>query len=113
VEGTQITGANYASWWNLDYSGDTVWDMLYHAYNFTILNLTGETRTKLINNALISSNADGVIINRNKSCKRDLSSLNEFNCALPCVVIESDMIDGSFIDLRTANERIRTLIDTL
>ena len=113
VEGMQIVGSNYASWWNLDYGGDNVWDMLYHAYNFTVLNLTGITRSKLINDDLVNSKADGVIINRNKSCKRDFFSLNEFNSSLPCAVIESDMIDAGFIDMQTAIDRINILIAAL
>jgi benzoyl-CoA reductase/2-hydroxyglutaryl-CoA dehydratase subunit BcrC/BadD/HgdB len=109
----QIVGSNYASWWNLDYGGDNVWDMLYHAYNFTVLNLTGKTRSKLINDDLERTKADGVIINRNKSCKRDFFSLNEFKSSLPCAVIESDMIDAGFIDMQTANDRINILIAAL
>lgn len=113
VEGMQIVGSNYATWWNLDYRGNNVWDILYHAYNFTLLNLTGKTRSKLINDGLAYTKADGVIINRNKSCKRDFFSLNEFSCTLPCAVIESDMIDGSFIDLQTANDRMNSLMAAL
>ncbi len=113
VDGAHIVGANYITWWNLDYSGKTVWEKLYHAYNFTVLNLKKETRTNLILDDICQKKAEGVVINQNKSCKRDFSSLRESDCPVPYATIESDMIDRKFLDINAAKERLNLLISML
>jgi benzoyl-CoA reductase/2-hydroxyglutaryl-CoA dehydratase subunit BcrC/BadD/HgdB len=113
TDGCRIVGANYITWWNLNYSGNTIWDMLYNAYNFTVLNLSKNTRVNLILDDIRSVNAQGVVINHNKSCKRDFTSLQEKDCPLPFAAIESDMIDRTFLDMASAKERIEILLSMI
>jgi benzoyl-CoA reductase/2-hydroxyglutaryl-CoA dehydratase subunit BcrC/BadD/HgdB len=113
IDGMNIVGANYIRWWNLDYSGSTVWEMLYNAYNFTVLNRGRETRTMMITDDIRRVKAEGIIINRNKSCKRDFTSLPEADCPVPCVSIESDMIDRTYMDIAAAKERMAVLLSML
>ncbi|MDR2797469.1 MAG: 2-hydroxyacyl-CoA dehydratase family protein [Treponema sp.] len=113
IEGARIVGANYVNWWNLDYSGDTLWETLYRAYNFTVLNQTGETRTAQLLEDLRRTRAEAVFINHNKSCKRDFTSLRVSDCPLPYGVIESDMIDRTFLDRNAVQERLQLLVSML
>jgi hypothetical protein len=61
IEGARIVGANYVNWWNLDYAGATLGEILYRAYNFTVLNQTGETRTALLLEDLRCTRAEAVL----------------------------------------------------
>ncbi|MDR3115078.1 MAG: hypothetical protein LBU25_06115 [Treponema sp.] len=105
--------ATYVNRWNLDYSGDTLWEILYRAYNFTVRNRTRETRTALLLADLRRTRAEAVLINHNKSCKRDFTSLFVSDCPLPYGVIESDMIDRTFLDHNAAQERLQLLVPML
>jgi benzoyl-CoA reductase/2-hydroxyglutaryl-CoA dehydratase subunit BcrC/BadD/HgdB len=111
-----ISGADYLSWWNLDYSGADWRERLYNAYNFTFLNLKPETKTARINADIIRCGARGLVINRNKSCKRDFATyVCTFppNHALPCMTLESDMIDSTQLNRDGLTERVETFIETL
>jgi len=112
-DGGQIVGANYATWWNLDYSGADVWERLYNAYNFTSLNQPHEAQRGRVLAEFERAGADGAIINRNKSCKRDSALFFEKDSPIPCVTIESDMIDHNYTDIQREAGRIGFLMSAI
>lgn len=103
----RITGANYLTWWNLDYSGIDCFDILFHAYNFTFLNLNQNERTKRLINLIKESGAVGTICLRNKSCKCDFVSAQ--NIELPQTELKIDMIDRTYLDVGKAKKQIALL----
>lgn len=105
--GCRITGANYLTWWNLDYSGDDCLDILFHAYNFTFLNLNQNERTNRLVSLIKESGAAGAVSLRNKSCKCDFVSAK--NVGLPQAELEIDMIDRTYLDVGKAKKQIAVL----
>jgi benzoyl-CoA reductase/2-hydroxyglutaryl-CoA dehydratase subunit BcrC/BadD/HgdB len=105
-----IVGGDYLSWWNLRYDGEDVWERLYNAYNFTFLNLTAGSKTKMILEDIKNTRAQAMVINHNKSCKRDFSTLYNEYSVLPYTIIESDMIDRNYLNKSAVQERINTLL---
>ncbi|GHT55144.1 2-hydroxyglutaryl-CoA dehydratase [Spirochaetia bacterium] len=113
---SQVVGADYLSWWNLNYDGDDVWEQLYNAYNFTFLNLTAKSKNKILLEDIHRSRAQALIINHNKSCKRDFSTFyNEYNdySVLPYLAIESDMIDRNYLNKTAVQDRINTFLNII
>jgi benzoyl-CoA reductase/2-hydroxyglutaryl-CoA dehydratase subunit BcrC/BadD/HgdB len=108
-----IVGANYLSWWNMRYDGEDVWERLYNAYNFTFLNLNAQSKSKIILDDIHRVNAKALIINHNKSCKRDFSTFYNEYMMFPTTIIESDMIDRNYLNIAVAQERINTLLSTI
>lgn len=111
MDGLRITGSNYAAWWSLDYSGSNVFERLFHAYNYTFLNLGQRARTKRLLEMIGRSKAGGCIVLRNKSCKCDFVSAKEI--ALPQAELEIDMIDRKFLDMEKAKKQIELLKEIL
>lgn len=107
LEDFRIVGANYITWWNLDYSGESVFEQLFQAYNYTFLNLTQETKNKKLAGIIRRSGASCAITLHNKSCKCDFVSAR--NVRIPQAELETDMIDRTFLDLSMAQEQIRLL----
>ncbi len=105
--GCRITGSNYLTWWNLDYSGMDCFDVLFHAYNFTFLNLNQNERTDRLVSLIKKSGAAGTVSLRNKSCKCDFVSAK--NVGLPQVELEIDMIDRTYLDVGKARKQIALL----
>lgn len=106
LEGCRITGSNYITWWSLDYSGETPFEQLFHAYNFTFLNLAQETKSKRLTECICKSGAAGTVTLHNKSCKCDFVSAR--NIGLPQAELEIDMIDRGFCDKDKAKRQIET-----
>lgn len=111
LEGFRISGANYITWWNLDYSGNTPLERLFQAYNYTFLNLTLESRTKRLAECIRKSGAVGTVTLHNKSCKCDFVSARKIG--LPQVELEMDMIDRTFLDVERAKAQMEILKETL
>ena len=111
LERCRICGSNYITWWNLDYSGVSVMEQLYHAYNFTFLNLLQETRTARVTECIHRSGALGAVTLHNKSCKCDFVSAR--NIDIPQVELEIDMIDREFLNLERARQQMDVLMESL
>jgi benzoyl-CoA reductase/2-hydroxyglutaryl-CoA dehydratase subunit BcrC/BadD/HgdB len=112
-EGARMVGANYASFWNLRFDGGDCWERLANAYNNTWLNKPYTEQRGLILDGVSRSGAQCVIINRNKSCKRDFVSFSQSDCQLPSVMIESDMIDRGYLNREREYAKIRYLASLL
>lgn len=111
LDGCRVCGANYVSWWNLDYSGEDIFERLFRAYNYTFLNLKGSTRTEKLTELLQASRAQGVITLHNKSCKCDFVSAR--NIGLPQAELEIDMVDRTFLDVEGAKRKVQLLKQTI
>ena len=111
LAGFKIVGANYITWWNLNYSGDDVFEKLYNAYNYTFLNLSQNTRNVLLKNAISQSGAVCSVSMHNKSCKCDFVSAKDINIAK--TEIEMDMIDRSFSNIERVKSQIDLIKDTI
>jgi benzoyl-CoA reductase/2-hydroxyglutaryl-CoA dehydratase subunit BcrC/BadD/HgdB len=111
MENARVSGSNYITWWNLDYSGNGLFERLYRAYNFTFLNLTQETKKSRLTACIRNSGAIGAITLRNKSCKCDFVSAR--SVGLPQAEIEIDMIDREFLNLAKAKRQIEQLLESL
>lgn len=107
----RISGANYITWWSVTYLGSTVFEQLYHAYNFTFLNLSRETKLERLVKLIKNSGAVGAITLRNKSCKCDFVSARDVG--LPQAELEIDMIDREFTDLHQVKRQIDQLLEGL
>ena len=103
----RIVGANYVTWWNLDYSGNDIFEKLYNAYNFTFLNLNQESRTQRLRTLIESSKAVAVISLHNKSCKCDFVSAKDIS--VPQVELDIDMIDRTVLDVDRAQQQLDLL----
>lgn len=111
LDGFRIAGSNYITWWNMDYSGRDPWEQLFHAYNYTFLNLTQETRTKRLSEWIEASGAVGAITAHNKSCKCDFVSAK--NIRLPQMELDIDMIDRNYMDMESARASIEVFREML
>lgn len=111
LDGFRISGSNYIMWWNLDYSGSSVMEQLFQAYNYTFLNLTQKSRDERLTRWIAISEAKGAITLHNKSCKCDFVSAR--NVGLPQVELEIDMIDRTFVDETKAKRQIDLLKENL
>lgn len=111
LDGCRISGANYITWWNLDYDGDDPLEQLFHAYNYTFLNLTQKTRTRRLMEQIRQSKAAGAISVRNKSCKCDFVSAKEIS--IPQAELEVDMINRNYVDVEKADMQIQLLKESL
>ncbi len=103
----RIVGANYITWWNLDYSGEDCFEALFNAYNYTFLNLSQKSRDERLSKELEKSGAKCAIVLHNKSCKCDFVSAR--NIGIPQVELEIDMIDRNYLDLDKARKQIDLL----
>ena len=111
LEGFRIVGANYLTWWILEYNGNDPFEQLFNAYNFTFLNLLQKSRDEKLIQLVKSSGAKGAIVLHNKSCKCDFVSAR--NIPIPQVELEMDMIDRTYLDIKKAQTLIDLLRDTL
>ena len=104
MEDIHIVGSNYITWWNLDYSGDDVFERLFNAYNYTFLNLSQETRNSRLQQVVRDSGAQFAVTVQNKSCKCDYVSARRLE--IPQAEISADMIDRTFLDMEDAKRKI-------
>lgn len=111
LEGYRVAGSDYITWWNLDYSGADVFEQLFHAYNFTFLNLCQETRNSKLSKLIQDSGALCSVTLHNKSCKCDFVSAR--NIDIPQAEVEIDMIDRNFLDQDKARNQIDLLKETV
>ena len=111
LRGCRVVGANYLTWWSLDFSGNDVFERLFNAYNYTFLNLCQNNRDEKLNELIKDSGAKGVVAMKNKSCKCDFVSAK--NIELPQASIEMDMIDRNFMDVDRARELIELMKDCI
>ena len=111
LEDVRISGSNYVTWWSLDYSGNDIFERLYKAYNFTFLNLSEKTKTRMLSDCIAASGAAGAISLWNKSCKCDFVSAK--NIGIPQAEIEIDMIDREFLDTLKAERSIKLLLESI
>lgn len=111
LEDFRVTGANYITWWSLDYSGDTALEKLFSAYNYTFLNLAQETRNARLGGLIKESGALCAVSLHNKSCKCDFVSAKDIE--IPQAELEIDMIDREFLDVGRARAQIGTLKETI
>ena len=110
LEDCRVVGANYVTWWSLDYSGNNVYDQLFHAYNYTFLNLSQKNRDEKLAALIRDSGAKCAVVCHNKSCKCDFVSAR--NVSVPQAEIEIDMIDRSYLDMEKAKRQIELLKET-
>lgn len=103
----RIAGANYMTWWNLDYSGVDVFEKLFNAYNHTFLNLSQASRDSILGDLIRESEARCAIVLHNKSCKCDFVSAR--NIQIPKAELEIDMIDRNYTDMEKARKQITIL----
>lgn len=111
LEGCRICGANYLTWWDLDYRGNTVMEQLFNAYNGTFLNLSQDVRTARLQKCIQLSGAVGAITLHNKSCKCDFVSARDID--IPQAELEIDMIDRSFLDMTRTKRQIESLLESI
>lgn len=111
LEDCRISGSNYITWWNLDYLGDTPLEKLFHAYNYTFLNLTPETKRIRLAACIEQSGAVGAISLHNKSCKCDFVSARHIG--IPQAELEIDMIDREFLNIERAKRQIGVLLESI
>lgn len=111
MDGFQVVGSNYLTWWNLDYRGEDVWEQLFWAYNFTFLNLIQSHRDRMLCDAIAESGARVAVTLRNKSCKCDFVSAR--NMRIPQAELEIDMIDRTYLDLKKAGKAMELLKETV
>ena len=111
MDGFQVVGSNYLTWWDLDYRGEDIWEQLFEAYNFTFLNLTQDSRDRRLLEAIEASGAKAAITLRNKSCKCDLVSAKNIN--IPQAELDMDMIDRAYLDLEKARKALELLKETV
>lgn len=111
LEDFKCVGSNYITWWNLDYEGNDVWEMLYHAYNYTFLNLSQKSRDYKLKKLIEESGAECAIVLHNKSCKCDFVSAK--NIMVPQAELEIDMIDRNFLNMDDAKKKIELLKDVV
>ncbi len=102
-----IVGSNYITWWSLDYHGDTVFEQLFWAYNYTFLNLSQDSRNRRLKECIEESKAVCALTLHNKSCKCDFVSAR--GITIPQAELEIDMIDRTFAN----KEQIQRLIEML
>lgn len=107
ITGCRIAGSNYITWWNLDYSGEDVFEKLFRAYNYTFLNLSQESRTSRLIDCISKSGSVATITLHNKSCKCDFVSAQ--NIGLPQAELEIDMIDKNILNIDKAKRQIELL----
>jgi benzoyl-CoA reductase/2-hydroxyglutaryl-CoA dehydratase subunit BcrC/BadD/HgdB len=113
VASPHVVGANYLLLWNLRYEGADVWETLYNAYNFAFFNLTEASKSKIIRDDIRNAGARALVVNHNKSCKRDLVTFYNEMQEMPAAVIESDMIDRNYMNAAIAEERVNLLLSTI
>lgn len=111
LEGCRVSGSNYITWWSLDYLGDTPMEKLFHAYNYTFLNLKPETKRVRLAACIERSGAVGAISLHNKSCKCDFVSARHID--IPQAELEIDMIDREYLDVGRAKRQIGVLLESL
>lgn len=111
LEDCHVVGSNYITWWNLDYSGDSIFEQLFNAYNYTFLNLSQQSRDKKLRELIQESGAKCAVVLHNKSCKCDFVSAR--NIELPQVELDIDMIDRNYLDLDKAKKQIDLLKETV
>lgn len=107
MDGFRIVGADYLTWWCLDYTGSDALERLFNAYNYTFLNLPQQDKDKRLSDSVRLSGAQCAIVLHNKSCKSDYASAVRLD--IPTVELETDMIDRSFMDEYGARERLQLL----
>ena len=111
LEDCRIVGANYITWWSLEYTGSTPWEQLFYAYNNTFLNLTPKTKRERLKACIEKSGAKGAIVLRNKSCKCDFVSARQIN--IPQAELDIDMIDRNFADAERAKHQLELLRESI
>lgn len=111
LDDCRVVGANYVTWWSLDYSGSNVYERLFTAYNYTFLNLSQESRDKRLSDLVKASGAKCAVVLHNKSCKCDFVSAR--NVAIPQVELEIDMIDRNYLNMEKAKNQIELLKETV
>ena len=111
LTGYRIAGSNYITWWSIDYFGNDSFERLFHAYNYTFLNLSQENRNKRLEAFISESGAVCAITLHNKSCKCDFVSAK--NISIPQVEIEIDMIDRQFLDISKVKKQMDIQKDVL
>jgi len=111
LDNCHVVGANYVTWWNLDYSGEDIFEKLFNAYNYTFLNLMQESRDKKLKSLIRDSGAKCAIVLHNKSCKCDFVSAR--NIELPQAELDIDMIDRNYLDVEKARKQIELLKETV
>ena len=107
----KLVGSNYITWWNLNYSGEDVFEILFNAYNYTFLNLSQETRNIKLNENIDDSKAICAISMHNKSCKCDFVSAQ--NIKIPKTEVEIDMIDRKYPNVDRIKAQIELLKDSI
>lgn len=107
----RITGSNYITWWNLDYSGSDAYEKLFSAYNYTFLNLSRESRDERLRELIRASKAECAVVLHNKSCKCDLVSAR--NIELLQAELDIDMIDREYLNVDRAKTQMEILKETL
>ena len=111
LDGARVAGANYITWWDLDYSGNDVYERLFTAYNYTFLNLSQDSRDKRLSDQIRRSGARCAVVLHNKSCKCDFVSAR--NIAVPQAELDIDMIDRNYLDPEKAKRQIELLKETV
>lgn len=111
LEDCRMVGANYVTWWSLDYSGADVYERMFSAYNYTFLNLKQSSRDKKLSDLIKASGAKCAIVLHNKSCKCDFVSAR--NVAIPQAELEIDMIDRNYLDMEKVRGQIELLKETV
>ena len=111
LEDFRITGSNYITWWNLDYSGSDVYERLFSAYDRTFLNLSRKSRAARLRELIRASEAECAVVLHNKSCKCDFVSAR--NIELIQAELDIDMIDREYLNVGRAKAQMEILKETL
>ena len=111
LDGFRITGSNYITWWSLDYSGNSPYEQLFSAYNYTFLNLSQAGRDRRLSGLIRESGARCAVVLHNKSCKCDFVSAR--NVGIPQAEIEIDMIDRNYLNIDRAKAQLALLKETV
>ena len=111
LDGFHITGSNYITWWSLDYSGNSPYEQLFSAYNYTFLNLSQAGRDRRLSGLIRESGARCAVVLHNKSCKCDFVSAR--NVGIPQAEIEIDKIDRNYLNVDRAKAQLALLMETV
>lgn len=111
LDNFRVVGANYVTWWSLDYRGNDIYEQLFQAYNYTFLNLAQKNRDRILADLIRNSGAKCAVVCHNKSCKCDFVSAR--NVAIPQAELEIDMIDRGYLDVVKAKNQIELLKETV
>jgi benzoyl-CoA reductase/2-hydroxyglutaryl-CoA dehydratase subunit BcrC/BadD/HgdB len=116
--GLTLASESYTEWWALSYGEGDPLAAMADAYRRTFLNHDAPAKSRWLLQHVRERAIEGVVLVRNRSCKRDAADHEVQQRALkeartPSVEIEADMIDRGCFDPGSVSLRLGTLAEML